>query len=211
MRHVCIGALLVAGLVVGCAQEVKAPQMQPTHQATETAQESKAAGGMANIYVINAPGKGVSGEYTTSQGDATSRTAKLTAGMDNTTGSESKDAAASYLQHGVTINVTMGSTVPTQTGTTSATQTPSQTGTWTTTATPTASVPISLGFAMPGGYAAPNAVGTTGAASPANLTPNQAATINNLLYRAAAGDKTALLDLVKILQSLQTPTSSPSQ
>lgn len=203
-------------LVGGCAQNTATPQNQPSAQGTVTDQETRSAGAQTNIYVINAPARGVAGEYSSSQAGALLRSAKLTTGEATNAGAGSEASDATFLQHGVVINVNQGSTTPTVTGSSSGSQQPGMAATISPNQEPRATVNTPIAFGMPG--SAPQATGAASLEGPATTTAHQQNELRTLLQKYHAGqaspaDITRLNELGQALfgSAIVPPASQPSR
>lgn len=172
----------------GCAQNTQQPQTQTTPQRVDTNQDSKQGGSQANIYVINAPARGVSGEYASNQGDALTRSAKLTTGVADT-GSAGSDAAdATFMQHGIVLNVNQGGTTQTPTGSATGTLSgTSQAATATPNQEPKATVTVPIAVGAPG--SAPQATGAGSLEGPASTSATNNAELRTLLERAGTANQ----------------------
>lgn len=214
-----VAAVLYAALICGCAQNTKAPQVQPATNESRTAQDSdqRSAGSMTNIYVINRPGPGVEGEYKTSLGGgAVARAAKLGTGQAAESGAGLGDGEATYQQSAISINVSYGNVAATATptgGSATGTVTPTQSGTWSPHQEPKATVTTPIAVGLPG--SAPTATGSGSVEGPATTTANPQNDLKTLIAKASGGDPAALQQLQQLQALWQLlapagPTSQPS-
>jgi len=213
---VCV--VLVAGCLLGCAQNTAAPVDQPSQQFQTPISDQAAQGSKSDVkvWVINAPGEnGVptdDSHLVLKLDEQSSELPSVTSATSNEAGNEVRDPKAGYVIAGLTFNIHTGgsSTGPQSTGAVgpmsaqpgaTVTQSPEQ--------KPEGSVQVAPAVALPGGVASGSAAGATGSGA-VSLSNEQQAELRTALLRAMQGDTQAWAQIAELLGIVFNPTTQPA-